>query len=64
MLVHRLSYRSNTFVLSTLALLAAIVLASCTVGPKYQRPPVPAPPEFKETRKLETCSAIRRYAQG
>ena len=49
MLAHRLSYRSNTFVLSTLALLAAIVLASCTVGPKYQRPPVPAPPEFKET---------------
>jgi len=29
--------------------LAAIVLAGCAVGPRYSRPPAPAPTEYKET---------------
>lgn len=28
---------------------ALSVLCGCSVGPRYSRPPVPAPPEFKET---------------
>jgi NodT family efflux transporter outer membrane factor (OMF) lipoprotein len=31
-----------------LAPVAALVLSSCTVGPKYHVPPAPAPPEYKE----------------
>lgn len=32
-----------------LAVFCAIFLASCTVGPKYSKPPVPTTPSFKET---------------
>lgn len=36
------------FVAGTIAALS-VLLAGCAVGPRYSRPPAPAPPEFKET---------------
>ena len=39
----------SKFKLQTAAVTAALVLsASCMVGPKYQRPSTPAPPQYKE----------------
>ena len=37
----------RTFIRTTTATLAAVLLAGCNVGPKYTRPQVPAPPAFR-----------------
>ncbi len=37
---------------------------ACTVGPKYQRPPVAAPPEYKETGQWKTALPSDQIAKG
>jgi len=47
------------------SLLAFILLTgACTVGPKYQRPPVAAPPEYKETGQWKTAQPSDQIAKG
>ena len=41
-----------------------LLLASCTVGPKYQRPPVVTPPEYKETGQWKTAQPSDQIAKG
>ena len=47
------------------SLLAFVLLmGACTVGPKYQRPPVAAPPEYKETGQWKTALPSDQIAKG
>ena len=39
-------------------------MGACTVGPKYQRPPVAAPPEYKETGQWKTAQPSDQIAKG
>jgi NodT family efflux transporter outer membrane factor (OMF) lipoprotein len=51
--------------LQVVSLLAFILLTgACTVGPKYQRPPVAAPPEYKETGQWKTAQPSDQIAKG
>ena len=46
------------------ALLAAIFLGGCSVGPNYHRPTVTTPSSFKELIGLEAGRAVRHACQG
>lgn len=41
-----------------------LLMAACTVGPKYQRPPVVAPPEYKETGQWKPAQPSDQLAKG
>jgi NodT family efflux transporter outer membrane factor (OMF) lipoprotein len=44
--------------------LALAFLAGCTVGPKYQRPPMPAPPDYKETGNWQPANPGDQTPKG
>ncbi|HTU34548.1 MAG TPA: efflux transporter outer membrane subunit [Candidatus Acidoferrum sp.] len=44
--------------------LAAILLASCTVGPNYVRPPAPAPANYKENSNFALAQPSAAIAKG
>lgn len=49
---------TRKFKVQTAAVLAALMIsAACTVGPKYQRPATPAPPQYKEGASPNSGSA-------
>jgi multidrug efflux system outer membrane protein len=53
-----LSTAINKFKLRTAAVAAALMVsAACTVGPKYQRPTTPAPPQYKEGTSTDSGKA-------
>lgn len=58
------SIKSTKKLLATAVFIAMLGLASCTVGPKYQRPPVPAPPEFKETGNWKPAQPENQLTKG
>ncbi len=45
-------------------LACTLLMAACTVGPKYQRPPVAAPPEYKETGQWKAAQPSDQIAKG
>jgi len=49
---------------ATVAALLTVVLASCTVGPKYKTPPVVTPPEYKESGPWRTAQPSDQIAKG
>jgi len=47
-----------------LALLGAILLSGCAVGPKYQKPAVPAPPQYLESGNLKVAQPSDQLVRG
>jgi NodT family efflux transporter outer membrane factor (OMF) lipoprotein len=56
------AFHHRILVASLLALI--LLMAACTVGPRYQRPPVVAPPEYKETGQWKSAQPSDQIAKG
>jgi outer membrane protein TolC len=46
------------------SVLAGVSLTSCTVGPKYTKPPVPAAPAFQEANGWKTAQPSDAVVRG
>jgi NodT family efflux transporter outer membrane factor (OMF) lipoprotein len=62
--VRSASEASHNRVLVASLLGFTLLMAACTVGPKYQRPPVVAPPEYKETGQWKPAQPSDQLAKG
>jgi NodT family efflux transporter outer membrane factor (OMF) lipoprotein len=56
------AFRNRLRLASPVAL--TLLMAACTVGPKYHRPPTAAPPEYKETGQWKAAQPSDQIAKG
>ena len=61
---HRKDSRTGAKGIATVFVVSALFLAGCAVGPRYQRPPVEAPPAYKEAGNWKTAQPNELNLRG